>query len=134
MERSEGTFQPNTDHHDVYTNDFTPFLLSQIKLHQFRLASSGLTKVLYLIEDHDVENQMRKFGTQIQTALSSSQVVEGFFVERTSGLAASIDYLASMDSIMRKIHEVRAHVPQSPLRLQALTDVSRSLFSISTRR
>ncbi|SPO31114.1 related to MUS81 - endonuclease involved in DNA repair and replication fork stability [Ustilago trichophora] len=74
---------------------------------KFRLSSSGLTKVLYLIEDYDVENQMRKFGPQIQTALSSSQVVDGFFVERTSGLTASIDYLASMDGMIRKIYENR---------------------------
>ncbi|SPO30627.1 related to MUS81 - endonuclease involved in DNA repair and replication fork stability [Ustilago trichophora] len=74
---------------------------------KFRLSSSGLTKVLYLIEDYDVENQMRKFGSQIQTALSSSQVVDGFFVERTSGLIASIDYLASMDGMIRKIYENR---------------------------
>ncbi|CDR88887.1 related to MUS81-endonuclease involved in DNA repair and replication fork stability [Sporisorium scitamineum] len=72
---------------------------------KFRLSSSGLSKVLYLIEDYDVENQMRKFGSQIQTALSSSQVVDGFFVERTSGLVASIDYLASMDGMVRKIYE-----------------------------
>ncbi|CBQ69058.1 related to MUS81-endonuclease involved in DNA repair and replication fork stability [Sporisorium reilianum SRZ2] len=72
---------------------------------KFRLSSSGLSKVLYLIEDYDVENQMRKFGPQIQTALSSSQVVDGFFVERTSGLVASIDYLASMDGMVRKIYE-----------------------------
>ncbi|GAC94778.1 nuclease [Pseudozyma hubeiensis SY62] len=72
---------------------------------KFRLSSSGLSRVLYLIEDYDVENQMRKFGPQIQTALSSSQVVDGFFVERTSGLTASIDYLASMDGMVRKIYE-----------------------------
>lgn len=74
---------------------------------QFRLSSSGLSKVLYLIEDYDVENQMRRFGPQIQTALSSSQVVDGFFVERTSSLTASIDYLASMDGIIRKLYEGR---------------------------
>ncbi|TKY88954.1 hypothetical protein EX895_002195 [Sporisorium graminicola] len=72
---------------------------------KFRLSSSGLSKVLYLIEDYDVENQMRKFGPQIQTALSSSQVVDGFFVERTSGLVASIDYLASMDDMVRRVYE-----------------------------
>lgn len=48
---------------------------------------------------------MRKFGPQIQTALSSSQVVDGFFVERTSGLIASIDYLAAMDGMVRKMYE-----------------------------
>ncbi|SNX87005.1 related to MUS81 - endonuclease involved in DNA repair and replication fork stability [Melanopsichium pennsylvanicum] len=72
---------------------------------KFRLSSSGLSKVLYLIEDYDVENQMRRFGPQIKTALSSSQVVDGFFVERTCSLAASIDYLASMDDMIRKIYE-----------------------------
>lgn len=80
---------------------------------QFRLSSSGLSKVLYLIEDYDVENQMRKFGPQIQTALSSSQVVDGFFVERTSGLVASIDYLASMDDMVRRVYEVSSCVQTS---------------------
>ncbi|PWY98056.1 hypothetical protein BCV70DRAFT_213148 [Testicularia cyperi] len=74
---------------------------------KFRLASSGLSQILYLIEDHDVENQMRKFGPQIQTALSSSQVVDGFFVERTSGLSASIEYLVTMDGLVRACYQER---------------------------
>lgn len=89
---------------------------------KFRLSSSGLSKVLYLIEDYDVENQMRKFGPQIQTALSSSQVVDGFFVERTSGLGASIDYLASMDGMIRKMYE------QQDLSVMPSAIISRSSF------
>lgn len=93
---------------------------------KFRLSSSGVAKVLYLIEDHDVENQMRKFGPQIQTALSSSQVVDGFFVERTSGLTASIDYLAAMDGMIRRIYEHR------DLSVMPSALISRSSF-LSTR-
>ncbi|KAJ1019749.1 hypothetical protein NDA13_005974 [Ustilago tritici] len=89
-------------------DDLTSSILDgRWKDQKFRLSSSGLSKVLYLIEDYDVEDQMGKFAPQIQTALSSSQVVDGFFVERTSGLIASIDYLAAMDRIVRKIYEGR---------------------------
>ncbi|SAM83633.1 related to MUS81-endonuclease involved in DNA repair and replication fork stability [Ustilago bromivora] len=89
-------------------DDLTSSILDgRWKDQKFRLSSSGLSKVLYLIEDYDVEDQMGKFALQIQTALSSSQVVDGFFVERTSGLIASIDYLAAMDRIVRKIYEGR---------------------------
>ncbi|CCF48286.1 hypothetical protein NDA11_003958 [Ustilago hordei] len=89
-------------------DDLTSSILDgRWKEQKFRLSCSGLCKVLYLIEDYDVEDEMGKFAPQIQTALSSSQVVDGFFVERTSGLIASIDYLAAMDRIVRKIYERR---------------------------
>lgn len=75
---------------------------------QFRLSSSGISQILYLIEDYDVENQMKRFGAQIQTALSSTQVVDGFFVERTTGIDASVDYLARMHRVIRQLYEVRS--------------------------
>lgn len=49
---------------------------------------------------------MRRFGGQIQTALSSTQVVDGFFVERTACLDASIKYLTRMDRVVRETYEV----------------------------
>ncbi|KAJ1021261.1 hypothetical protein NDA18_005502 [Ustilago nuda] len=89
-------------------DDLTSSILDgRWKEQKFRLSCSGLSKVLYLIEDYDVEDEMGKFAPQIQTALSSSQVVDGFFVERTSGLIGSIDYLAAMDRIVRKMYERR---------------------------
>ncbi|PWN51175.1 hypothetical protein IE53DRAFT_386468 [Violaceomyces palustris] len=75
------------------------------KEQKFRLSSAGLSQVIYLIEDHDVENQMKKFGSQIQTALSSTQVVDGFFVERTPNTDASIEYLARMHRVIEAMHE-----------------------------
>lgn len=85
--------------------------------------------MLYLIEDYDVENQMRKFGPQIQTALSSSQVVDNFFVERTSSLTASIDYLASMDSIIRRIYSSKdlSVIPSAVISRSSFLDTRESL-------
>ncbi|EPQ31236.1 uncharacterized protein PFL1_01421 [Pseudozyma flocculosa PF-1] len=86
-------------------DDLTSSILDgRWKDQKFRLSSSGLSQVVYLIEDYDVDNQMRRFGEQIQTALSSTQVVDGFFVERTAGLDASIDHLARMDRIVREMY------------------------------
>ncbi|KAN0062559.1 Crossover junction endonuclease mus81 [Thecaphora frezii] len=87
-------------------DDLTSSILDgRWKDQKFRLSSSGLSQVVYLIEDHDVDNQMRRFGEQIQTALSSTQVVDGFFVERTAGLDASIEHLARMDRMVRAMYK-----------------------------
>lgn len=52
------------------------FLTSQ----QFRLANTGL-KVFYLVESHEAEKHQEIFGVQIDTARSSTQVVDGFILK-----------------------------------------------------
>ncbi|CAD6932657.1 unnamed protein product [Tilletia controversa] len=75
------------------------------KEQKFRLSLSGLSKVFYLIEDYDVEQQMRQWGPQIATAISSTQVIDGFFVQRTAGVEASLEWLRKMHQVICQTHQ-----------------------------
>ncbi|KAK0545508.1 Crossover junction endonuclease mus81 [Tilletia horrida] len=75
------------------------------KEQKFRLSLSGLSKVFYLIEDYQVEQQMRQWGPQIATAISSTQVIDGFFVQRTAGVEASLEWLRKMHSVIEEMHK-----------------------------
>ncbi|KAL9933723.1 hypothetical protein V8E36_007381 [Tilletia maclaganii] len=72
---------------------------------KFRLSLSGLSKVFYLIEDYNVDEQMRRWGPQIATAISSTQVIDGFFVQRTAGVEASLDWLRKMHLVICQMHK-----------------------------
>ena len=61
-----------------------------------RLRHAGIGTVFYVVEDVDVDNLVRRYGAQIQTALSSTQVIDGFFVHRTAGTSATADFFAAM--------------------------------------
>jgi len=84
-------------------------LLSSIKdgrFHEqkFRLSKSGVKNVIYIIEDfnlRDVDIQMRD---SIDTAISSTQVVNRFFVKRTSKLDDTIRYLVRMTKLLQEIY------------------------------
>lgn len=53
-------------------------------------------KIFYLIEDVDVVNIIQRHGDRIQTALSSTQIIDGFFVHRTANGEGTADFLASL--------------------------------------
>lgn len=61
-----------------------------------RLRHAGIGTVFYVVEDVDVDNLVRRYGAQIQTALSSTQVIDRFFVHRTAGTSATADFFAAM--------------------------------------
>jgi crossover junction endonuclease MUS81 len=71
---------------------------------KFRLAKSGVKNVIYIIEDfslRDVDVQMRD---SIDTAISSTQVVNRFFVKRTSKLDDTIRYLVRMTKLLQETY------------------------------
>lgn len=81
---------------------------------KFRLRRSGVSHVVYLIEEIGIgQEQKNKYWAAMQTAVASTQVVDGFTVKRTRGLDESIRYLARMTRLLKGIYEV-SHL-SSPL-------------------
>ncbi|KAG5518852.1 hypothetical protein PMAC_002383 [Pneumocystis sp. 'macacae'] len=62
---------------------------------KFRLSKSGLKHVIYIIENYNYNSTDLQLET-IQSAISSTQVVNGFFVKRVAGLTETIKYIARL--------------------------------------
>ena len=73
---------------------------------KFRLAKSGLKHVTYIIEDFTLKEADRAMQDAMDTAISSTQVVNGFFVKRTGKLDDTIRYLVRMTKRLAKEYEV----------------------------
>lgn len=82
---------------------------------KFRLTKSGVRNVTYIIEDYNLGDtgNMRE---AIETAVSSTQVVNGFFVKRTAKLDDTIRYLVRMTKILEGIY-ARRPLPLIPSNL-----------------
>ncbi|PYH45554.1 crossover junction endonuclease MUS81 [Aspergillus saccharolyticus JOP 1030-1] len=74
---------------------------------KFRLRRSGIKNVIYLIEEftfsQDPASTM-KYDEMVVSAITSTQVVNGYFVKRTKNLDDSIRYLARMTNLLRKMY------------------------------
>lgn len=85
-------------------------LVSSIKDGRFteqktRLKRSGADKVIYVVEEYNRE-EAERFGAQaIQTALSSTQIIDGIFLKRTNSIDETIDYLVSVTNIVKQIYK-----------------------------
>lgn len=75
-------------------------------LFQFRLRASGIGQVIYLVEEYNADYHYAAWPEQIATALSSTQVIEGFFLKRTMSLDDTLAYLGGLHETIVKLHEV----------------------------
>lgn len=76
---------------------------------KFRLRKSGVRNVIYLIEEFSLSTEKStKFHEAIQSAIASTQVVNGYFVKRTMKLDETIRYLARMTKILKARYESKA--------------------------
>jgi ERCC4-type nuclease len=83
-------------------------LVSSIKDGRFneqkgRLKRSCSRKVIYIIEEYDRESANQFSAQAIQTAMSSTQIVDGFFLKHTNSPEETIDYLVLLT---RKIEQI----------------------------
>lgn len=75
---------------------------------KFRLKRSGVKHVTYLIEEISLDpTHFQKYEEMVQSAIASTQVVNGFSVKKTRGLDESIRYLARMTTILKKKYEAK---------------------------
>ncbi|KAL8770547.1 MAG: hypothetical protein Q9209_003803 [Squamulea sp. 1 TL-2023] len=86
-------------------------LISSIKdgrFHEqkFRLRRSGVRNVVYLLEDIAISQETRsKYHEAVQSAIASTQVVNGYFMKRTRGIDDTIRYLARMTRTLKEMYE-----------------------------
>jgi len=66
---------------------------------------SGMRHIIYIIEDY-AGYEPTDFIDAIQTSISSSQVVNNFFVKRTTDIEDTTRYLLRMSKILAKHHRV----------------------------
>ncbi|KAF8217721.1 ERCC4 domain-containing protein [Mycena galopus ATCC 62051] len=71
---------------------------------KFRLHQSAMSRVLYLVEEYDTQRQKEQWALQISTALSSTQVVDGFLVKETKNLNDTIAYLTTWTNELIRSH------------------------------
>lgn len=73
---------------------------------KFRLRKSGVKNVIYLIEEFSLSSEKStKFHEAVQSAIASTQVVNGYFVKRTVKLDETIRYLARMTKMLKSLYE-----------------------------
>lgn len=80
------------------------------------MSTSGIENVIYLIEDYAIEQDL--WGQSVATAVSSTQVVDGFFVKRTNSIEDSIAYLKGMHETITTVLEVRLSILCVPSRVE----------------
>ncbi|KAJ7056242.1 ERCC4 domain-containing protein [Mycena amicta] len=73
---------------------------------KFRLRQSAISRVFYLVEDYNVQQNREEWGVQISTALSSTQVVDGFLVKETKSIHDTVSYLAGLTQEIAREHKV----------------------------
>ncbi|KAG9126548.1 Crossover junction endonuclease mus81 [Ceratobasidium sp. 392] len=72
---------------------------------KFRLKHTGISHVYYLVEDYDTERITKQWREQINTALSSTQVIDRFFLKETSSIEDTLDYLSGLHKTILMIHK-----------------------------
>lgn len=73
---------------------------------KFRLKRSGVKHVTYLIEEMTLDqSHLQKYEESVESAIASTQVVNGFSVKKTRGMDESIRYLARMTSMLKRVYE-----------------------------
>lgn len=75
---------------------------------KFRLKRSGLKHVTYIIEEISMDpNRFSKYEEAVESAIASTQVVDGFFVKKTQKMDDTIPYLVRMTEMLKKKYESR---------------------------
>lgn len=79
---------------------------------KFRLRKSGVKNVVYIIEEISMNaDHFQKYEEAVQSAIASTQVVNGYFVKKTQKMDDTIRYLARMTVLLKDIYE------KKPLRI-----------------
>ena len=75
---------------------------------KFRLRKSGVKNVIYLVEQFTMDKEViDKFGESLQTAIASTQVINGYIVKQTRKLDDTIRYLARMTRMLKSLYEFK---------------------------
>jgi len=73
---------------------------------KFRLRRSGVKNVIYIVEEMSLDGQFfQKYEEAVQSAIASTQVVNGFFVKKTQKMDDTIRYLARTTALLKQQYE-----------------------------
>lgn len=73
---------------------------------KFRLKRSGVRHVTYLVEEISLDREhFSKYEESVQSAIASTQVVNGFTVKKTQKMDDTIRYLARMTEMLKNRYE-----------------------------
>lgn len=73
---------------------------------KFRLRKSGVKNVVYLVEEISMDaGHYQKYEEAVQSAIASTQVVNGYFLKKTQKIDDSVRYLARMTTMLKKMYE-----------------------------
>jgi crossover junction endonuclease MUS81 len=73
---------------------------------KFRLRKSGVKNVIYIIEEISMNSDhFQKYEEAVESAIASTQVVNGFFVKKTQKTDDTIRYLTRMTMMLKKLYE-----------------------------
>lgn len=73
---------------------------------KFRLKRSGVKKVIYIIEEIALDPALAsKYEESVTSAMASTQVVNDYFVKRTTKMDETIKYLARMTTMLKRNYE-----------------------------
>ncbi|KAI2638103.1 ERCC4 domain-containing protein [Xylaria nigripes] len=76
---------------------------------KFRQKRSGIKNVIYIIEELNMDaSVLQRHEEAVQSAIASTQVVNGYFIKRTQKLDDTIRYLARMTIMLKKQYESKS--------------------------
>ncbi|KAJ3019062.1 UNVERIFIED_CONTAM: Crossover junction endonuclease mus81 [Siphonaria sp. JEL0065] len=108
----------------------------RFKEQKFRLSSCGVPNVIYVIEEVSTE-MAETFGYEgVYTAITQTQVENGFFVKKTYSAEDTLAYLVSMTNLLKQIYEDKTLVfdtkrPKTVSGSSSNTNNNNTVFSIS---
>ncbi|KAK9478083.1 hypothetical protein V1514DRAFT_332176 [Lipomyces japonicus] len=74
---------------------------------KYRLSRSGLPNVIYIVEEYPGVD-LGNYYEAVQTAITATQVIEGFFLKRTTGLEETVRYLGRVTLHIKREFESRS--------------------------
>ncbi|KAI5926798.1 hypothetical protein F4810DRAFT_488690 [Camillea tinctor] len=73
---------------------------------KFRLKRSGVKNVIYIVEEITMDaTGFQKYEEAVQSAIASTQVVNGYFLKKTQKMDDTIRYLTRMTMLLKKQYE-----------------------------
>lgn len=75
---------------------------------KFRLRKSGVKNVIYVVEEISMNaDHFQKYEEAVESAIASSQVVNGYFIKKTQKIDDTIRYLARMTMMLKELYETK---------------------------
>lgn len=102
---------------------------------KFRLRRSAIRNVTYIVEDFSISAERgEKYGDSLLSAITGTQVVNGYFVKQTSKIDETIQYLAKMTTMLQELYKTKTLrvVPSRVLHPQTYTRLQTKLRAEDT--